>query len=70
MVVQFTLVEMKDGEEFADVNVSLLTRQEAHDLRYELTQQLLEHPEQFQDEDKRIFYHKKIEQIKAFLGTD
>lgn len=58
-----------EGEEIADVVVTTLTRYEAHDLRLELTRQLID-PDEFLPEDVRAFYVSKIKEIKAFLVTD
>jgi hypothetical protein len=69
MAVNYTTTYTTYGEELADVDVSQLTRREAHDLRLELTEQLVEIPEQF-TEETRTFYKKKIEELKAFLGSD
>jgi hypothetical protein len=69
MAEEYIYFTTKDGEELANIDVSLLSRQEAHDLRYQLRQELIEHPEEF-DEEKKTFYHNKIEELVKFLGTD
>jgi len=69
MSVSHTTITLSNGEEVADVNVSLLTRREAHDLRLELTEDLIDN-NALMSEESKTFYHAKIEQLKAFLGTD
>jgi hypothetical protein len=54
----------------ADVDVTTLTRKEAHDFRLELTHSILwPEREGLTEEDIRI-YAAKIEELKTFLGPD
>lgn len=69
MAVTYILTHTSTGEELADVDVSQLTRHEAHDLRLELTQQIFHKLDDF-DEETEKFYIRKIEEIKTFLGED
>ena len=64
-----TYTETSYGEPLADVDVSSLTRKEAHDLRLELTHELVR-DDLDMTEEVEAFYKKKIEEIKAFLVTD
>lgn len=59
-------ITSQEGEQIADVDVSTLTQYEAHDLRLDLTRQLID-PDEYLPEDVRAFYVSKIKQIKAFF---
>lgn len=68
-MLNVTRITTDDKEELADVDVSKLTRQEAHDLRFQLRQELLDSPD-LMSEDAKKLYHRKIKELVAFLGTD
>ena len=63
-----------DGEEFEDVDLSLLTTEQVHDYRLQLSQILHERGEVFLEDiptDKIYdFYVKKIQECREYIGTD
>jgi hypothetical protein len=55
----------------ADPDVTQMTREEAHDYRLQLRHELIDrNGTEELTPDERKFYHKKIQQIKDFLGDD
>lgn len=57
-------------EKIANVDITTLTRQEAHDFRLELTRSIVYPEREGLTEKDIVAYRAKVEEIKTFLGPD
>lgn len=57
-------------DKIANVDVTTLTTQQAHDFRLELTRSIFYPEREGLTETDIIAYKEKIEEIKTFLGSD